>query len=131
MQKRPIGVAVVSWIVIIYWSINLLLALLIAVNADKLTMIQQHLRIDFSPAMACSILTMFFINPAINITMGILMLNGINWARYVFLVFNIIILVFALFTLAQKLMMIINVVVFLIFLYYIFNKSANAFFTKN
>ncbi|OGO92715.1 MAG: hypothetical protein A3F10_03560 [Coxiella sp. RIFCSPHIGHO2_12_FULL_42_15] len=128
MEKKPAGVSVVSWVLIIYWGISLILAILMAANAHKIAQMQRELY-GFSNSLMQYVVVMNFLAPVVNLTLGILMLKAVNWSRHVFLIFNAVILIIALILMPQKIVTIITMIIYLIFLYFLYNRSASAFFT--
>lgn len=129
MQKRPKGVSVVAWILIIYWGISLLLAILMLVDAAKVAEAEHHLY-GFSRSMTHYTLAVNFLAPLANIIIGIFLLKGANWARYAFLVLNVVILVISLIFMPQKLITLVELIIYLIFLYFLYNRDASEFFSK-
>lgn len=127
MQRRPIGVSVVSWVIVIYYLISLLLALLLTANADKFLQMQHHL-LELSTNMIRYIVAMMFVTPILNLIAGAGMLRGKNWGRYLFLVYNTLVFTVALIIFARKMETLVYIIVFLGCLYFLFNRRAKDFF---
>ena len=81
MIKRPLGVTVVCWILIIVAVLSVVGSIFILVNPDKIAAIQAQS--DLSRSLLHFYLAFSIINPVINFIVAVFMLHNSNGARHV------------------------------------------------
>lgn len=113
MGKRPISITVIAWILIMMASIFLL----------KLSMMSLSNSIPVSLRYI-----MMYAGIAIQLISGFAMLKGKNWARSLYVIWNVIGLIIGISTTAMKTGMIPGILGFLIITFFLFRPRANEYF---
>lgn len=117
MKERPLSITIISWLFLIFGSISLLSGLLPLPGADTAQVIAElktHWMVHLSRLAA--------------IVSGLFMLHGFNWARWLlvaWIVFHIV-----LSALHSWVQLLIHVSLFSVFLFFLFRRSASAFFVR-
>jgi hypothetical protein len=125
MNKRPTSISVIAWILIVFGILTILMmvAALVTPEVQK-EMAKNPIPIPIQFAMS-------FAGLGVMIVSGIGLLNCQNWARYLYVIWNIIGFVIGLITSPMKLMLIPGFLVFLIIAYFLFTSAANQYFLKD
>lgn len=123
MGKRPLSVAVISWIVLIYsivWILSYIAYYRIIM--DHLHSIDTGVHYYY-----LCVATAFF-----NIVTSIFMLRGDNWSRLFFTIWNIMMIIYS-YVVAHSGTIIgstfVWMIIFIIFLIFLFSRSSNEFFS--
>lgn len=127
MDKRPVGVSVVCWVLIVLSVLGLIGAIYMLASPSAFEKLEAQQ--GLSDSLIHYNLSISIISPIVNLILSILMLRAVNLARHIYLVFNAIVYIIALIFTPAKIMIIITIIIFLIFLYFLYNKPANEFFT--
>jgi hypothetical protein len=127
MNRRPLGVSIICWIIIVLSIISLVSTILMISTPERMAVIVAQSKV--SPKLLHYNIIASLVSVVINFILAICMLNGMNWARHVYLIFNGVIYIAALILFTPKLPVLIAIVIFLIFLYFLYNQPANDFFT--
>lgn len=117
MKERPLSIAIISWLFIIFGSIALVSALLPIVGAAPAQILAEF-----------KMHWMVHLSRLASVVSGLFMLRGHNWARWllvVWMAFHIVI--GALHGLAPLL---IHVAIFSVILFFLFRRPASAFFAR-
>lgn len=123
IMKRPTSITVVAWFIIVTSGISLLATPLSLNNpmAQEL-MAKNPLPISLQIAMA-------YLGLTISIVSGIGMLKAQNWARLLYVIWGGFGFVVGVFTSPVKLMMIPGLVILAIIAFFLFQPSANKYFS--
>ena len=118
MNKRPLAVTIICWIFIVFGAIALLYGLLPsgATNASqRIAELKGHWYVHVSRI--------------VQVLCGVFMLYGFNWARWllvVWIAFHIVISI-----LHSPFQLLVHSVLFAIILYFLFRRSASAYFRQH
>ncbi|MGD0900091.1 MAG: hypothetical protein ABR915_19830 [Thermoguttaceae bacterium] len=121
-MKRPISITVIAWILIVGAALHLLTS---PVNLSD-PKVQELMAKGLLPfPVQCSIL---YLGLAVALASGIGMLEGRNWARWLYVIWRAIEAIIVLATSPTKLMMIPGIVLFLVEVFFLFRPVANRYF---
>ena len=123
MTNRPTSITVIGWILIVLGVVGFL-GILPDLNSPDARELMAKSPIPISVQY-----TMSFLGLAISVLSGYGVLQGMNWARYLYVIWSVIGIGTGLATSPFKLMIIPSLVVFLIIAFYFFRPKANAFFS--
>ena len=123
MKKRPTSVTVIAWILIVLGGISLITSTLMITNPMTRDMMSQ------SPIPISVQFAMMYIGSLITLVASIAMLKGHNWARLLYMIWNVVGLVVSFATSPMKAAMIPSLVVFIIIAFFLFRLKANIFFS--
>lgn len=123
MDRRPLSVTVVAWIILIISVIGVI------------TYISMHGRIIEHMELTGAPVHVYYlgvVTVVIDLICSICMLQRMNWARLLFLCWGIIIYIYNLVVLSGVYLgpTIFNIVIFVIFNIFLFSSSANAYFSQ-
>jgi len=122
MTKRPTSITVISWILIVTGGISLITTTAMINNpAVQDMMAKNPIPIPVQYAMS-------YIGLLVMIVSGVAMLKGMNWARYLYVIWNLVGFVIGIATSPMKAAMIPSLVVFLVIAFFLFRPKATAFF---
>ena len=113
MEERPRSITIISWFFIIFNSIALLSGLL---SPDNLTFAQLKGH------------WMVHLLRILGVVVGVFMLRGQNWARWLLVVWMIFHIVLSALHSALQLMM--HAVIFTVILYFVFRPQASSYFLR-
>ncbi len=127
-MKRPLGVTIVCWVLIVLSAISIVSLLysyfhfetLYQAAQQKVSISQGAFRLQIQIGLAVAI---------INIILCIFMLKAHNWSRIVYLVLGAAMQVWAFVSSPVTGVMIVSLIIFIIFVYFLFNRKAATFFT--
>ena len=126
MKERPQSVTVICWILIV------LNALAVLPSTFSIFMVGRKPEIrhimEQSPIPIPVQFVIAFVGIAIVLSSAIAMLNGCNWGRWLYVIWNIIGTVIGLVTSPFRLMMIPGVLIFVIITIFLFRTAANQYF---
>lgn len=121
-MKRPTSVTVISWILIVMGSISLIVSTMNLNNPAAREVLSKNpipLGIQYVMMYAAILITL---------VCGIAMLKRLNWARLLYVGWNIFTFIVGLVTSPAKAMMIPGIILFLILAYFLFRPKANEYF---
>lgn len=122
MNKRPTSISVIAWILIVMAGVSL-----ISTSAMINNPVAEELMAKSSvPVTVQYVLS--YIALAITFVSGIAMLKGLNWSRYLYVIWSFIGFTFSLATSPMKVALIPGFVIFLVIAFFLFSAKANAFF---
>ena len=122
MNERPKSITAVCWALIAMGGISLITSPLSLTNP-----VTQELMAK-SPIPISIQYIMMYIGLVIMLVCGIAMLKGQNWARLLYVAWNILGFVIGISTSPMKIMMIPGIILFLIFAFFLFRPKANEYF---
>ncbi len=123
MKKRPTSITVIAWILIVTGGISLVTST-ISLNNPMLKELMGR-----SPIPLPVQYVMMYVGLLITLISGIAMLKGKNWARFLYVIWNIISFVICIATFPMKASMIPGFIIFLIEAFFLFRPKANEYFT--
>jgi hypothetical protein len=125
MTERPTSISVISWILIVTSGISLITTTAMINNpVVQDLMAKSPIPIPVQYAMS-------YIGLLVMIGSGIAMLKGANWARYLYVIWNLVGFVVGIATSPMKAAMIPSLVVFLVIAFFLFRPKATAFFVTH
>lgn len=125
MTKRPTSISVIAWILIVIGGIGLISTTgTIMINSPMLRDIMSKSPIPIPIQYVIS-----YFGILIGIISGVAMLKGKNWARWLYITWNLINFVIGITISPMKAAMIPSVVLFLIVTFFLFRPKANEFFS--
>jgi hypothetical protein len=125
MNKRPTSITVISWIMIVY-CLLILPVFLLTMNKPGLIKIMAKRQ---APVPVQQVLIIAEI--LVSIVSGSFMLRGANWARWLYIGFGGVLLVFNLATSPARLMIIPSLICYAIILFFLLRPAANAYFSSS
>lgn len=128
MVRRPISIAVISWLLIILSSFSALGYLSIALQQND-PQVQEALK--SSPLPAPVQFGMMVAGIAIQFACGYAMLGGKNWARVLYVAWNLLGICIAFFTVPAKLFLLPGITLFAVIVFFLYRPAANAFFAAD
>jgi hypothetical protein len=123
MNKRPVSVTVIAWIILVISAFSLV-ASAVAINNP---MTQELMAKNPIPLPVQY--SMLFLGLLISIVSAIFMLRGANWARMLYIVWGAIGLLISFLTSPAKLMLIPGILVYAIFVFFLLRPKASAYFS--
>lgn len=124
MNKRPTSITVISWILIVMGGISLIATTAMINNPTVHDMMAKNpMPIPVQYAMS-------YIGLLVMIVSGVAMLKGMNWARYLYVIWSLVGFVIGIATSPMKAAMIPGFVVFLVIAFFLFRPKATAFFVQ-
>lgn len=125
-MRRPKIITGICWVLIIFSALGILGAVYILTQLQHVINLQlQH---DVNKDLIYYNIAISVLSPIVNLIIAIKMLRGRNWARYVYLIFNVILYVIALILAPQKIFVGVMIIIFCVFIYFLFNAKATQFF---
>ncbi len=122
MKKRPISISIIAWFFIVTSPLSLAFSVIGFNNpAAKQMMSQNPMPIPVQLLLSCLGLVITFVS-------GIAMLKGLNWSRYLYVVWSGAIFVLYMIISPFKVMMIPGILVLLVVAFFLFSSKANDFF---
>ena len=122
MHKRPTSVSVIAWILIVMAGISLI-STTVVINTPEMHRIMAKSSTPIPVQYAMS-----YIGLLITMVSGIAMLKGMNWARYVYVIWGVFGFIVGMVTSPMKVAMIPGVIMFLACAFFLFRPKATAFF---
>lgn len=122
MTKRPTSISVISWILIVTGGISLITTTAMINNPDVQDMMAK------TPIPIPVQYAMSYVGLLVTILSAVAMLKGANWARYLYVIWNLVGFVIGMATSPMKAAMIPSLVVFLVIAFFLFRPKATAFF---
>ena len=122
MKKRPTSISVIAWIVIVLGGISLITTTIMIDNPMVIDLMSKSLL----PVPIQYVIS--YVGILIMIVSGVAMLKGKNWARLLYIIWNLISFVIGIITSPMKAAMIPSFVVFLVAAFFLFRPKANEFF---
>jgi hypothetical protein len=125
MTKRPTSISVISWILIVTGGISLITTTAMINNpVVQDLMAKNPIPVPVQYAMS-------YIGLLVTIGSAVAMLKGANWARYLYVIWNLVGFVIGIATSPMKAAMIPSLVVFLVIAFFLFRPKATAFFVPH
>ena len=125
MTKRPTSITIISWWLIVLGGMNLFITTAMINNPTVQDLMAQNpIPIPVQYAMS-------YIQLLVMIVSGVAMLNGANWARYLYAIWTLVVSVIGIVTSPMKAAMIPGFVVFLVIAFFLFRPKASAFFVPH
>lgn len=122
MKNRPTSISVIAWFLIVMGGISLITTT-VMINNPMMNDVMSKSSIPIPIQHAMSYLGLL-----IMIVSGIAMLKGCNWARFLYIIWNIIGFFVGIATSPMKAAMIPGFVFFLVIAFFLFRPKANIFF---
>lgn len=126
MKKRPIYVTIIAWFLIVIGIASMILTPLTYLNPTaqelaKVSHIPLHIRLMIN-----------FITAAFYFISGVGLLKAQNWARYLYIITQIIVLVLGVVTVSKQIVMLLpDIILFFVITFFLFRPNANHYFTKS
>jgi hypothetical protein len=124
MKERPTSISVIAWFLIGMGGISLIVTTFMITNPIVHDLMSKSSPIPIPVQYAIS-----YVGIVITIVSGIAMLKGCNWARFLYIIWNIVGFLIMITTSSMKAAMIPSLVFFLIVTFFLFRPKANAFFS--
>ena len=116
MTKRPTSITIISWWLIVLGGMNLFITTAMINNPTVQDLMAQNpIPIPVQYAMS-------YIQLLVMIVSGVAMLNGANWARYLYAIWTLVVSVIGIVTSPMKAAMIPGFVVFLVIAFFLFRQ---------
>jgi len=125
MNKRPTSITVISWILIVIGGISLIMTTAMINNPE----VQDLMAKSAIPIPVQYVMS--YIGLLVLIGSGVGMLKGMNWARYLYVIWSLLGFGIGITTSPMKAAMIPGFVVFLIVAFFLFRPKARAFFVPH
>ena len=122
MNERPTSITAVSWVLIILGGLSLVTTTAMINNP----MVQEMMAKSSIPISVQYALS--YVGLLVTIVSGVAILNGQNWARYLYVIWSFIGLVIGFATSPMKAALIPGLVVFLVIAFFLFHSNSTAFF---
>ena len=122
MQQRPTSVTVIAWILIALGGISLISSIL-AINDPKAKELMGH-----SPIPIWAQFIHLYLGILIGLISGMALLKGLNWARFLYLIFTIIGFVIGFAFSTVKLAMIPGAILSAVIIFFLFRPRVNDYF---
>jgi hypothetical protein len=123
MNKRPVSVTVIAWIILVTSAFSLAAAAFTINNPMTQELMAK------TPVPVPVQYSILFFGLLISVVSAIFMLRGANWARMLYIVWGAIGLLFGLFTSPAKLMLIPGILIYAIFVFFLLRPKASEYFT--
>lgn len=124
MKNRPTSISVIAWLLVVAGGITLIMTT-VMINNPMVNDIMSKSSIPIPLQHAMS-----YLGSLIMIVSGIAMLKGCNWARFLYIIWNIIGFLVGIATSPMKAAMIPGFVFLLIVAFFLFRPKANTFFSS-
>jgi hypothetical protein len=122
MNERPLSVTIIGWLLIVLALLGAAGTILMLGNpASMRVMAASGLPVDIQIALS-------FAGLAVSLASGIGLLKRQNWARWLYVLWNVAAIVVALLTSPAKLLVLISVALLAIIAFFLFRAPANAWF---
>lgn len=128
MVSRPISIAVISWLLIILGSLSVLGYLSTALQQSD-PQVQEALKA--SPLPVPVQFGIMVAGIAIQFACGYAMLGGKNWARLLYVAWNLVGIGTAFFTVPVKLLLVPGIAIFGVIVFFLYRPAANVFFAAD
>ena len=123
MNKRPLSVSIIAWLLIIFAALSAVTIPFTLGNPRA----QELMAKSMVPVPVQYF--MMFAGVLISIVSGIFMLKGANWARMLYIIWGALGFLFSLITSPAKLVLIPGFLVYAIVVFFLLRPKATAFFT--
>jgi len=124
MNSRPVSITVIAWILIAINAISLVSTLfLINSPAAQELMAKNPMPLSVQYAM-------IFAGLFVAVVCGIFMLKGANWARLLYVGWNVVAFAVNFITSPGKLLMVPGTIILAVIVFFLFRPNANAFFVR-
>ena len=124
MGKRPISITVIAWFLIV-GGVIMLITSSATLNNPMVKEIMARTPVPISVQYA-----MTYINILVGVAAGIGMLKKQNWARFLYVIWGAIQLLYVLFTSPMKMAFILSLLSLAIIVFFLFRPVANRYFSK-
>jgi len=123
MNKRPLSVTIIAWLLIVFGILSLI--------AIPLSLGNPMTKELMAKSMVPIPVQYFMMGAGLFVTIvsGIFMLKGANWARMLYVIWSAFSFVFSFVTSPARLMVIPGLLLYLIVVFFLFRPKATAFFT--
>ena len=121
-EKSPTSIAIIAWTLIVLGICSAIMTTF-SINGEIIIKVTRSGEIPVA-LQYCSLYSGFILM----IICGVGLLNGKNWARKLYIIWNLVGFGFSITTLQPKIAVISNFLVFMVILYFLFNKKTNYFF---
>ncbi len=123
MQSRPTSLTVVCWILIVLGPLAILPLLMGTTHDPHVVELMNKSPFPISVQYA-----MMWLGALVTSSSGVLMLYRQNWARLVYVGWNILGIIIGLTTSPIKMMLLPGILVFAVIVFFLFRPAANAYF---
>lgn len=121
-EKSPTSIAIIAWSLIIIGICSAIMTIF-SINGELIIRVARSREIP-DTLHYCSLYSGF----VLMITCGVGLLNGKNWARKLYIFWNLVGFGFSITTAQPKFGIISNILVFMVILYFLFKQKNNYFF---
>jgi len=123
MDNRPNSVRVIAWLLIFMAGLSLITSILTLNDPKTSEIMRRWISIPLSIQYI-----LMFIGITVQLISGVGILKGMNWARFLYVIFSIVGFVIGIFISPFKIFIVTSIVVFIIVVFYLFRPSANDYF---
>ena len=123
MEKRPLSLTIIAWILIIFALLGIYSSVTISSNPQAMKMLEQtHVPLIFNQVWGVigSIMTLI-------VAYGIF--KGQPWSRVLYVVWSLISLVVGFFTAPMKAILVLSLIILVVLCIFLFNEKANDWFS--
>ena len=124
MEKRPLSISIIGWWLVISGLFGIYTAATMGSNPIMVRMMQQmHVTLAFEEALAV-------VNVILSVGCGIAFLKGLNWSRFLYVVWGVVSLVISFVLTPIKSFVILGVIFYAVVVFFLFRPAANRWFKR-
>lgn len=123
MPKRPTSITFIGWLLIVLGVISLVASLFSLTRPEYRALMTQYTALPFSVQVA-----LIFIGLAVTIVCGAAILKGLNWGRWLYLVWNVISILISLVTTPVRFSLLPSVILLAVVFFFLFRPAAGQYF---
>jgi len=125
MEKRPLSISIIGWWLVITGLFGIYSAVTMGSNPIMVRMMQQmHVTLAFEEALAV-------VNVIISVGCGAAFLKGLNWSRFLYVLWGIVSLVITFVLTPAKSFVILGVIFYAVIVFFLFRPAANRWFNRS
>ena len=124
MKERPTSVTVIAWFLIVMGVISIISSIISLFNPNP--MVEEIMSRSPLPVPIQQLLS--YAGIAVSIVSGMYMLDGVNWARFLYVIWSVIGILISIITLPNLIFIIPGLVLLIIIIFYLFRPKANDYF---
>ena len=124
MKERPTSVTVIAWFLIVMGVISIISSIISLFNPNP--MVEEIMSRNPLPVPIQQLLS--YVGIAVSIVSGMYMLDGANWARFLYVIWSVIGILISIITLPNLIFIIPGLVLLVIITFYLFRPKANDYF---
>jgi hypothetical protein len=123
-MERPTSLTIIGWLLIIFGAFGVLAQLMMPSNPVA----QQMLAESSVPASVHMVIGI--IGALVSVASGYGILKGLNWSRWLYVVWSVLALIFSFAVTPYTSILLISVAIVAIVAFFLFRPAANAWFTR-